>query len=405
MSDENSNNPQEEPQLFSVKKSEDGGWSFSRREFIKGAGATATALSMGGMLGGVAQAQDAEETPNPTPPPDGAQVHVTEVFSVVISADGTLLASGSYDNTIKLWSLPDGTLRHTLDGHASIVNSLVISADGMLLASGSSDNTIKLWSLPDGALLNTLEGHTNLVVSVAISADRTLLASGSYDNTIKLWSLPDGTLRHTLEGSASYVHSVAISADGTLLASAGSGQSSGSNGNIKLWSLPDGALLNTFGEPYSEVHLLAISADSTLLASGRSGGSTIELWSLPDGVMRGFMSDVSFFSVDIFSIAINPDNTLLASAGRSPGGSGGSIKLWSLADGTYLRDLIDIAVSEPEFEGAQYSPDDEGSSVITLSCGSPIPAGSTCICNCVTGSGCSCVGHRSGGGSHYWYPN
>ena len=84
----------------------------------------------------------------------------------------------------------------------------------------------------------------------------------------------------------------------------------------------------------------------------------------------------------------------------------GAIKVWSAADGSYVRDLIDAEDSGDTFQGMQYSPDDSGATIVTLPCGSDIPAGSTCICNCVQGSGCSCVGHRGGGGgSHYWYPN
>jgi WD40 repeat protein len=67
-----------------------------------------------------------------------------------------------------------------------------MSPDGTLLVSGSDDKTIKLWSLPEGKLLNTLEGHSDWVRSVTISPDGTLLASGSYDKTVRLWTLPEG---------------------------------------------------------------------------------------------------------------------------------------------------------------------------------------------------------------------
>ena len=513
MSDENSNNPQEEePQLFAVKKSDNGGWSFSRREFIKGAGATA--LSMRGIIGGVT---NAEETPAPTPTSfDGARSHTYGVESLAINPSGTLLASGAsfFDNTIKLWSLPDGTLLKTLEGHTDSVDSLAISPDGTLLASGSDDNTIKLWSLPDGALLKTLASN---VTSVAISPDGTLLASGNNDNTIKLWSLPNGELFKTLEGHTSFITSVAISSDGMLLAS-GSGDetiklwllppkqiqtvtrvirnvrartepttsggdetvvktlvvgellliqegveavqadnytwipiildgedawvaqegfvelveefvipqpeiiktltghtgtvtsvaispdgtllaSGSADDTIKLWSLPDGELLNTLEGHTRSIYSIAISPDGTLLASGSSDDS-IRLWLLPDGMLINTLWRHKSY---VNSIVISPDGTFLIS-----GSDDKTIKLWSLPIGAYRKDLIDISVSPSSFEAVQYSPNDEGTSVITLPCGSDIPAGSTCICNCVAGGQCSCVGYSEGTDNHYnhyWYPN
>ena len=75
----------------------------------------------------------------------------------------------------------------TLTGHESAVDCVAISPDGQTLASGSSDQTIKLWNLKTGDLLCTLTGHKGSVWSVAFSPDGQMLASSSEDQTIKLW--------------------------------------------------------------------------------------------------------------------------------------------------------------------------------------------------------------------------
>ncbi len=426
----NPNQNEDEPQVYAVNKGAQG-WQFNRRDFLKAAGVAGAAGAIGSATSPAhAQAGDGTALTPADPPPLGTRAHRLGVTSIALSGDGTLLVSASSDQTFKLWTLPDAALIRTLDRHLGSVTAVAISEDGTLLASGGDfmDRTIRLWSLPDadyrrtlrsgpaqaikispdgtllvvadadhaiqlrslptGELLNTLEGHRDLIYSLAISPDGRLLASGARDNTVKLWSLPDGELLQTLEGHTDGIKAVAISADGRLLASGSE------DATIRLWTLPEGTLLRTINNQYN-LESLAISPDSSLLAVA-SWDRTVKLWSLPDGILGNTLqghSDV------VSSVAISADGTLLAS-----GSWNGTLKLWSLPDGVYLREFIDIAASGPEFEGVQYSPHDEGASVITLPCGSPIPAGSTCICNCVTGSSCSCVGF-SGGSGHYWYPN
>ncbi|QKD56751.1 uncharacterized protein FOBCDRAFT_321215 [Fusarium oxysporum Fo47] len=165
--------------------------------------------------------------------------HGGSVNSVVFSPDGQRLASGSVDNTVKIWDAATGACLQTLKGHGSLVKSVVFSADGQRLASGSVDNTVKIWDATTGACLQTLEGHSGSVNSVVFSADGQRLASGSYDNTVKIWDATTGACLQTLEGHGSWVTSVVFSADGQRLAS-------GSYDNtVKIWDTATGACLQT----------------------------------------------------------------------------------------------------------------------------------------------------------------
>jgi Tol biopolymer transport system component len=152
------------------------------------------------------------------------------VSQVAFSPDGSLVASGSRDKTVRLWRVSDGSLLRTLKGHTDNVFSVAFSPDGKRLASGSRDKTVRLWQVSDGSLLRTLE-HTADVHSVAFSPDGESLASGSDDKTVRLWRVSDGSLLRTLKGHTDNVISVAFSPDGKRLAS-GSADST-----VRLWGV------------------------------------------------------------------------------------------------------------------------------------------------------------------------
>jgi WD40 repeat protein len=128
---------------------------------------------------------------------NGSQSHLTllhtlkghndVVRSVAWALDGLVLASGSHDETIRLWDGQSGQLLHALEGHEDAVYSVAWSPDGRVLASGSDDNTIRLWDGQSGQYINTLEGHTDTVSCISFSIDGRLLASKSDDRTIRIW--------------------------------------------------------------------------------------------------------------------------------------------------------------------------------------------------------------------------
>ena len=204
--------------------------------------------------------------------------HEDRISSVGFSPNGKILASSSWDNTIRLWNPETGQHLTTFQGHSEAVNSVEFSPDGTALASGSNDDTAKLWN-PDGQVRATLHGHGSDVTSVAFSPDGKILASGSSDNTIRLWDLTTAQHIATLEGHTDWVRSVAFSPNGRTLAS-GSDDST-----IRLWDPTTTEHLDTFTGHRGYVYTVVFSPDGTTLASG-SGDCTILLWEIETAVSQ-----------------------------------------------------------------------------------------------------------------------
>ena len=250
--------------------------------------------------------------------------HTDTVLSVAFAPDGSTLASGSYDKTIKTWDARSGELLRTLEGHKWIVYSVAFAPDGNTLVSGSHDKTIKLWDARSGALLRTLEGHTSWFWSVAFAPEGNTLASGSSYDTVKLWDARSGDLLRTLEGHKWIVHSVAFAPDGNTLAS-GSWDST-----IKLWDAHSGALLRTLEGHTSWVRSVAFTPDGSTLASG-SGDKTIKLWDARSGEL---LRTLEGHTDSVRSVAFAPDGSTLASSSLDK-----TIKLWDAHSGELLRTL------------------------------------------------------------------
>jgi eukaryotic-like serine/threonine-protein kinase len=240
--------------------------------------------------------------------------HRAAIYSLSLSQDGQIGASGSADRTIKIWDIATGKLVRTLQGHTAPVWSVALSRDGKTLVSGSQDQTIKIWDVETGQVRQTLTEHSDIVYSVALSPDQQTIVSGSQDRTIKIWNAATGGLIRTLsqpEGHRDTVRAVAISPNGKQLAS-GSWEK-----DVKLWDLQTGKLLRTWNQHTDKVAAVAFLNDQTLVSS-----SLDRSLSIMDTQTEQIQEIKDAHSSWILSVAVHPDQSLVTTSADK------TIKLW-----------------------------------------------------------------------------
>lgn len=276
--------------------------------------------------------------------------HTGEIHSVAFSPDGLVLASGSSDKNVKLWDVTNRKELATLSGHESQVGSVAFSPDGRLLASGSWNGVVKLWDAANRKEIAALNGHEHSVNSVAFSPDGRLLASGSSDKTVKLWDVINRREIITLKEMVGEVNSVAFSPDGRLLAS-GSEDLSSNFGTVKLWDVGSRQELATLRRKEGSVISVAFSLDGKMLACGsgsllKRDAGTVEIW---DVAGRKELAILNGHSRYVKSVAFNHDGRMLAS-----GSGDGTVKLWDVKS---PQGLTQLSGHNGDIKSVTFSPD------------------------------------------------
>ncbi|TME09402.1 MAG: XRE family transcriptional regulator, partial [Chloroflexi bacterium] len=295
------------------------------------------------------------------------QAHTDVVSTLAFSPDGSSLASGSWDGTLKLWNLQSGALLWR-GRHTNTISCLAFSPDGRLLASSGRDATVQLWDAhsgtnlqilphpgavyrvtwsPDGGLLasgdfagsirlwqvqktaparcvQTIEGHTDRVLGLAFAPDGRTLASGSWDRTVKLWEVASGRLLQTLSGHRDKVHCVAWSPDGRTVASCSVDKT------IWLWDVVQSHSQVALRGHSAAVYSLAFTSDSTSLLSGGEDG-TLRVWEVAS---RQCVRSMQGYALSIYEIDWSPDGMHLVS-----GGTDTLVTIWDVATGTASKVL------------------------------------------------------------------
>jgi WD40 repeat protein len=308
------------------------------------------------------------------------QGHTGTVFSVAFHPSGKILASASFDGTVRLWDLATGKELRTLRTYLPHAYAIAFSKNGKILAAGlgrtgkepdeKPQGVIQLWDVATGRERAKLRGHVGIIEGLAFGPDsRTLVSGGGWgDRTVRIWNVKTGRERILFKGKVieparktsfsvplglgsvfvkawqasreEEITGVAFSRDGKTLAAALL------TGQVHVWSLPDGAHWMAEHKPNVRC-IVAISPDGKTLATGnaneeRAIPADVRLWSVASHKeqvrLSGLMVPV------IRCLAFAPDGQTIAA------GTGivnknwtamvsGEIRLWDVAKAK-LRGII-----------------------------------------------------------------
>src|SRR6266699_5028599 len=231
----------------------------------------------------------------------------SNINCVAFAPDGSLLASDGDDALIQIWHVTSETLVQTLAGQGGAVHALAWSPDGKLLASSGFDGRIRVWELQNSICVQTLEAHTNWVTGLAFAPNGTRLASASWDRTVRLWDMASGRLIQTLMGHTDRALRVAWSPDGRTVASAGFDQT------IWLWNVERESYQAVLHGHTADVYAITFTPDSGSLLSGSEDG-TVRVWDVESGQC---VRIIQGYAVTLYDVDWSPDGTQLVSGGTN----------------------------------------------------------------------------------------
>lgn len=246
--------------------------------------------------------------------------HTQRVTSVSISASGQWIASGSDDQTVRIWQA-NGQQLHTLE-IGEKVNDVAFSPNDQSIAVITTKGTVQRWSPKTGKQLSRFTAASQ-GTGLAFHPQGHQLATAGRESEIKIWADSTGKLVKTLSGHQGWVNAVAFNATGTVLVSASEDKT------VRIWDVAQGQTLNILPKQATAVTDIAISSDGQTIASSTEDG-TIQLWTLTGKRLHTFQTE----NVVVTSVAFSPDGSTLVSTHADH-----SLRLWQVVTGKPLSTL------------------------------------------------------------------
>lgn len=250
----------------------------SRRKVLHGLAGLMISMSLEGCVQASSPSSTTPTVPGSTPRPQGSVIatyrgHTDRVTSVSWSPNGKYIASGSLDQTARIWSVSssDHSPLVIYRGHTAGVQAVAWSPDSNRVVSGSSDKTVQVWNALTGEQVALYRELTGGVTSLAWSPDGNTIVSGSVDGSVHLWDSVTGKLRYVYNGHQASVNAIVWSPDSQRIASGASDKM------VQILDAKSGNHLYTYRGHSDVVSSVSWAPDGKQIASG-SWDKTVQVW-------------------------------------------------------------------------------------------------------------------------------
>ena len=283
----------------------------------------------------------------------GSLDHDLWASCVAYSPNGRLIASGSFDKSVVIWTSETGERVHTLRLHTAPVTCVAFSHDGSLLATGSIDRSAIIWDVETGEEIVQLRGHQNMVTGIAFGKGDTRIATASTDQTVWIWEVDTGEAMLTLSQENANFSDVAFSCDGNRLVAASRTKT------LTVWDASPVVPRNdhrVLSGHEGRIWDVAVLPEGHVLSAAEDG--TVRTWNPWTGEeLRQFKGHGNV----VFDIALHPDGKHAASVGPFFGDlKRHGVIVWDPLSGDIVDQkgtLKETGIENREYHCVDFSPD------------------------------------------------